>query len=287
MARRKVKRLRLQKTLEVPVNGENVRIHIDRDLDLDRRDLGPIKIRCEANGLRTGSVIDMLEQLGLSQAEIAEMRRKGVLNRWDFNNIGAPWEPWEPELYYDEPDHPAVLTPTELSRPLEETLDDLAHFDQLPPEETFDILQRAKLRLEWEALKEQSREEIAWFLENLDKANTARRCDHIKPDGSSCRAPALKDQNFCHWHSETRALRRATKQGGEVDMPVLEDRVGIQLGIMRVCDLLTNKAIDPYTARVLFQGLRLAERTLNKANFLPPSPVLWKAAELAERKSGR
>jgi hypothetical protein len=286
MARRKVKRLRLQKTLKVPVKGKDVRIHIDQDIDLDRQDLGPIKTRCEGpNGLKTGSVVDMLQKLGLSQAEIGELRRKGILDRWDFNNIGARWEPWEPELYYDEPDRPAVLTPAELSRPLEDTLDDLAHFDQVPPDKALETLERVKRRLEWEALKEQSREEIAWFLENLDKANSATRCAHIKPDGSACRAPAIKGENFCHWHTQTSGLRRETKQPGQVEIPVLEDRVGIQLGIMRVCDLLTSKAIDPYTARVLFQGLRLAERTLNRENFLPPSPDLWKAAELAGRKN--
>ena len=136
-------------------------------------------------------------------------------------------------------------------------------------------------------LKEESREQIAWFLENIKKANVAPRCAHIKPDGSPCGSPALKDQNFCHWHSETRAVRRATKQGAEVEMPLLEDRVGIQLGIMRVCDLLTSKTIDPYTARVLFQGLRLAERTLNKENFLPPALDFWKRAEITARKEAR
>ena len=70
-------------------------------------------------------------------------------------------------------------------------------------------------------------------------------------------------------------------------MPVLEDRVGIQLGIMRVCDLLTSNTIDPYTARVLFQGLRLAERTLNKENFLPPALDFWKRAEITARKEAR
>ena len=287
MARRKVRRLRMQRTLEVPVNGKEVRIAIDQDIDLDRQDLGPIKIRCQANGLKTGSVIDMLQQLGLSKEEIWELRKERILSRWDFNNIGAPWEPWEPELYYDEPDRPAVLTPAELSRPIEATLEELANFDQVPPEETLQVLERAQRRLEWEMLKEEAHEEIAWFLENLDKANTAPRCAHIKLDGSTCRAPALKDQNFCHWHTETRSLQRARQQPADFELPVVEDRFALQLSIMRVCDLLTSKAIDPFTARTLFMGLRLAERTLNKRNSLPRRIDIPKSAERTARRETR
>lgn len=287
--------LRRSRPIKVPVNGELVYINIDEDIDLNHREEGPLKIRCEGpNGLKTGSVVGMLQQLGLSAEEILRLRQEGVLQLIDFNNIGAAWEPFDRTPYDEEPEpedeppansSPELTTPSiaELSQPLEATLEELANFDKVPPEKSMELAERVQRRLEWETLKEQCREEIAWLLENLEKANSARRCDHIKPDGSNCRAPALKDQNFCHWHSETRALRRATKQAGEVDMPVLEDRVGVQLGIMHVCDLLTNKAIDPYTARVLFQGLRLAERTLNKKNFLPPSPDLWKASELAAR----
>ena len=250
-------------------------------------------MRCEGpNGLKTGSVVGMLQQLGLSAEEILRLQQEGVLQLVDFCNIGAPWEPFDRSLYDeepeepDEPDEPANSSsePThrsiaELSQPLEATLEELANFHQVPPEKALETLERLKRRLHWEALKEGYREQIAWFLQNLEKANTAPRCAHIKPDGSNCRAPALKDENFCHWHSETRAQLQATKQAGNVGIPVLEDRVGIQLGVMRVCDLLTSKTIDPYTARVLFQGLRLAERILNKANALPEQLNPWNAPE--------
>jgi hypothetical protein len=48
------------------------------------------------------------------------------------------------------------------------------------------------------------------------------------------------------------------------EMPVLEDRLGVQLGIMRVCDLLAAGSLDPYTARVMLYGIRLAQRTLDE-----------------------
>jgi len=51
-------------------------------------------------------------------------------------------------------------------------------------------------------------------------------------------------------------------------MPVLEDRLGVQLGIMRVCDLLAARSIDPYTARVMLYALRLAQRAFADQNSL-------------------
>ena len=50
-------------------------------------------------------------------------------------------------------------------------------------------------------------------------------------------------------------------------MPILEDHLGVQLGIMRVCDLLAARSIDPYTARVMLYGLRLAQRTLERTAY--------------------
>jgi len=286
MDKQKIRLLRMGRLLTVPVKGEQVGIDIDEDFDLEDSDEKPLKVRCEGpNGLKAGSVIGMLQQLGLSAAEILELAEKGKLQPNDFNNIGAQWEPESDYEDYEPPSKPKITEPC--PPPPQVTPEDLANFDQKGPEEVLGMLEQVRRQVQWEVLKEESREQIAWFLENIKKANGAPRCEHIKPDGSPCGSPALKSDNFCHWHSETRAVRRAAKQGDEVEMPVLEDRVGIQLGIMRVCDLLTSKTIDPYTARVLFQGLRLAERTLNKENFLPPSVDFWKRAEIAARKEAR
>lgn len=289
--------LRRVRSIHVPLNGERVYIRIEEDVDLSLCEgREPLKVRCDGpNGLKAGSVVGMLQQLGFSAEEILSLRQEGVLQPIDFNQIGAPWEPFDPTLYEEEPEPPAKPANSsaestnsslaeELSQPLEATLEELTNLDNVPPEQALEAAERVQRRLEWEMLKEQSRAEIAWLLDNLEKANNAARCVHIKPDGSACRAPAIKGESFCHWHTQTRGLSRETKETAEAQMPVLEDRVGIQLGIMRICHLLTSKAIDPYTARVLFQGLRLAERTLNKEDFLPPGPDLWKAAELAGRK---
>ena len=47
---------------------------------------------------------------------------------------------------------------------------------------------------------------------------------------------------------------------------MLEDMQSIQLAVMRVCGLLASKAIEEKTARVLFDGLRLAQKTLKENN---------------------
>lgn len=47
---------------------------------------------------------------------------------------------------------------------------------------------------------------------------------------------------------------------------ILEDHLGVQLGIMRVCDPLAARSIDTYAAQVMLYGLRLAQRTFADQN---------------------
>ena len=276
MAKRRVRRLGTGRFFSVNVNGKDIRIDIEEDFDMDNPGQPPLKVRCFASllGIKTGSVGGMLLRLAISPEAIAELREKGSLRDYDFSDVDAPYEPYGPDLYVDDglPEPPVERPKPKPYSPPEVTPDELANIDQMGPEQLIDILERVQRRAQWEIMKETSREQLIWLLKNLEKADEAARCNHVKPDGTTCGSPALKGQKFCHWHSETRALRRARQQSDELAMPVLEDRFGLQLGIMRVCDLLTSKAIDAYTARVLFQGLRLAERTLNKRNTLPEPP---------------
>src|SRR5689334_11910234 len=103
--------LRTNRSITLPLNGELVDIHVDEDIDLNHRDQGPLKVRCEGpNGLKTGTVVGMLQQLGLSADEILRLQQEGVLESVDFSNIGAPWEPFDPALYDEEPEPPAKPT---------------------------------------------------------------------------------------------------------------------------------------------------------------------------------
>jgi hypothetical protein len=67
MDKQKIRLLRMGRLLTVPVKGEQVSIDIDEDFDLEDSDEKHLKVRCEGpNGLEAGSVIGMLQQLGLS-----------------------------------------------------------------------------------------------------------------------------------------------------------------------------------------------------------------------------
>jgi hypothetical protein len=179
------------------------------------------------------------------------------------------------------------------SSPAEPTSDDLNNIDQLSPVDLETLISRLEAHQQWDKLKRTARQKAAWF--NLRTAHQSQRCLYVKPNGLPCGSPAIKGESFCHWHSQSRMLSKvsnstfldasndnlsltqnghkaASAEGsaaGAFEMPVLEDRMGVQLGIMRVCEMLSSRSMDPYTARVMLYGLRLAQRTLEKDAALP------------------
>jgi hypothetical protein len=102
-------------------------------------------------------------------------------------------------------------------------------------------------------------QELAGLKLRLKMARAAPRCTHVKADGNPCRSAAMKGEAFCYFHGEARARNELQKS---MEVPVLEDAQGIQLAIMRVCTLLTNRTIDEKTARAIFNGLNLAQKIL-------------------------
>lgn len=184
--------------------------------------------------------------------------------------------------------------------PPEPTPEEMTNIDELPPAELETLIGKLDAQQQWDQLKQTARKKADWFAK-LKHANQTPRCAHIKPDGSPCGSPAVKDKTLCYWHDQTQ-LHRVPADGPLLDgadgkplpavagsaglmapagsnglgpvvstafaMPVLEDHLGVQLGIMRVCDLLAAKSIDPYTAQVMLYGLRLAQRTFADHNSL-------------------
>ncbi|GEM_PF-6268233 len=87
-------------------------------------------------------------------------------------------------------------------------------------------------------------------LESLRAAWLAPRCEHIKPNGMRCGSPALGGQKFCFFHNLARS--------NAVEFPVVEDRRGLQVAILRVCERLANGSISATNAKILLEGLSLA-----------------------------
>lgn len=119
-------------------------------------------------------------------------------------------------------------------------------------EDTLSEIDRAKAKLV--RLANQKRK--------LKLADEAPRCEHTKTTGQRCGSPAIKGTPLCYFHGEARKQRESEAAAKAAELPVLEDMHSLQLAVMRVCALLANKAIEEKTARVLFDGLRLAQKTL-------------------------
>lgn len=93
-------------------------------------------------------------------------------------------------------------------------------------------------------------------LESLRAARQAPRCEHIKSNAQRCGSPAVGGQKFCFFHGLARS--------GAVEFPVVEDRRALQIAILRVCERLANGTIAPANAKVLLEGLAMAEKNAER-----------------------
>ena len=94
-------------------------------------------------------------------------------------------------------------------------------------------------------------------------------CRHLFISGRKCQSPALKDQNFCYFHSNTRKRPSPQNQSYEpytepkettLGLSPLEDADAIQLAISDVVLALAANRIDSRRARILIYGLQVASQ---------------------------
>src|SRR5215471_5223257 len=94
-------------------------------------------------------------------------------------------------------------------------------------------------------------------------------CRHIFTSGKKCQSPALKEQTFCYFHSNTRKRPTpanqpydpyAEPQTAVIALPALEDADAIQLALSDVVLALAANQIDPRRARILIYGLQVASQ---------------------------
>jgi hypothetical protein len=153
-------------------------------------------------------------------------------------------------------------------RPHPITTEDIARIDEMSPDELNAFIEDVDAHEEWEELRREAKERIEAWRGGLKKAHESPRCAHVRTNGSSCGSPALKDDAFCFFHSQTRAAREPAPAGNGLQLPSLEDSLGVQLAIMRVCGMIMDKTLDEKTGRAVLAGLRLAQRNLGHANTL-------------------
>jgi hypothetical protein len=97
-------------------------------------------------------------------------------------------------------------------------------------------------------------------------------CRHIKVNGRRCQAPAVRGEVWCFFHDrhhtahgKIRRFKSPYRIPGAppVNIPALEDRDAVQLGISLVVTALESDLIDDNRARTLFRGLELAAKNLS------------------------
>jgi hypothetical protein len=91
-----------------------------------------------------------------------------------------------------------------------------------------------------------------------------QECRHIKTNGHRCASPALRGMPYCYFHA--RFHRRHSALGAPAhepaELPVMEDRSGIQLAISQVLSDLRAKRSTPREAGLALYAIQIASNTV-------------------------
>jgi hypothetical protein len=97
--------------------------------------------------------------------------------------------------------------------------------------------------------------ERARKLEYLKRANGAKRCEHVKPDGVPCGSPAVSGKAYCFFHGEALAP--------VLDLPIIEDQHSLQVAFTRLAQQVVTGRVKATEAKVLLQILQSAANNLD------------------------
>jgi hypothetical protein len=98
--------------------------------------------------------------------------------------------------------------------------------------------------------------------QNLERADTAPRCEKVREDGTVCGSPQMKGYRYCYTHE-----RMLQTQSQRLQLPALEDANGIQMAIMRVQKALIDDEITEKKAGLLLYSLQMASSNLKHTTF--------------------
>jgi hypothetical protein len=128
--------------------------------------------------------------------------------------------------------------------------------------------------------------------ENLERADTAPRCEKVREDGTVCGSPQMRGYRYCYAHE-----RMLQTQSQKLKLPAQEDGNGIQMAIMRVQKALIDDEISEKKAGLLLYSLQMASSNLKHTSFTskdkevvtemvvsPSSPTSRVIAEIGKSK---
>src|SRR4051812_45654604 len=104
---------------------------------------------------------------------------------------------------------------------------------------------------------------IAKQIRDMDAANRAPRCMHVKANGVRCASPAMRADPFCFFHE------KFYNPAYDDSFPPLEDANSVQCAILQVLNALKRKVITPLEARVFLYGLKAAAINSRRTTFEP------------------
>jgi hypothetical protein len=98
--------------------------------------------------------------------------------------------------------------------------------------------------------------------QNLERADTAPRCEKVREDGTVCGCPKMRGYRYCYAHE-----RMLQTQSQKLQLPALEDANAVQMAIMRVQKALIDDEISEKKAGLLLYSLQMASSNLKHTTF--------------------
>jgi hypothetical protein len=98
--------------------------------------------------------------------------------------------------------------------------------------------------------------------QNLERADTAPRCEKVREDGTVCGSPQMKGYRYCYTHE-----RMLQTQSQKLELPALDDANAVQMAIMRVQKALIDDEISEKKAGLLLYSLQMASSNLKHTTF--------------------
>jgi hypothetical protein len=98
--------------------------------------------------------------------------------------------------------------------------------------------------------------------QNLERAQTAPRCEKVREDGTVCGCPQMKGYRYCYAHERMLEMRSS-----RLELPPLEDANAVQMAIMRVQKALIEDEISEKKAGLLLYSLQMASSNLKYTTF--------------------
>jgi len=117
-------------------------------------------------------------------------------------------------------------------------------------------------------------------------------CKMRKVNGDPCQLPALKGEDFCHYHKlmGPTPINPDTEisPSKHVYLPRLENAASIQAAISEVCELMLHRRIEPKEASALFYAMQVASQNLGPlTDPLPPGTIQARAGQPPRRRRKR